>query len=296
MRRASQPSAVLAAAVLIVACNGSIIPPHVVPTPTPVVTPAPSVTPSPEVIPTPVPTPAPITYRVRQGDTLGRIATRFKRTIGQLVTANTDITDPNHIEIGQLIMIPPADAPDIPPSLAVVHDPTDDLVDDQGFQTTGPGYADLSGFAIRLGNPVLLMELQLIAAPPNVDPSVEAISYVINIDTTGDGEPDYTVTYANNLPGQTGYAAQLRNRSTGEELTGADFLGTVDVTRSSIKISVSLAALGASSGTGSFAAAASAERTFQPDGPGDSSAERSFDLAPDQQWPRTNARWVTVST
>lgn len=293
--RSAHPIAALAAiATLLVACTGSIVP-HPVPTasPTDSVTPTP-VVPTTPTIPTPVPTLAPVTYRVRTGDTLGRIATRFKRTIGQLVTANVAITDPNHIEIGQLIIIPVADAPDIPPSIAVIQDPENDLSDELGFQTSGPGYADLHGFAMRLNAADLLMELQLVTTPPNVDPAVETISYVINIDTTGDGEPDYALTYANNLPGQPGYVALLRNRSTGDELVGVAFPGTIDVTKTSIKIAVSLGALGSADGTGEFAAAASVARTFQPDAPADSSAEQSFDLAPDQQWPRTNARWATV--
>jgi LysM repeat protein len=247
------------------------------------------------LVPTAVPTPAPVTYRVRSGDTLGKIATRYKRTIGQIVTANAAITDPNHIEVGQLIVIPPFDAPDIPPSIAVVADPENDLSDEQGFDTTGPGYADLTGFAVRLLDFDLAMELKLRNTPPNVDPTVEDVVYVINIDTTGDGEPDYSVTYANNLPGQVGYQADLRNRSTNEEQVGALFPGTVEVARTSIKITVALSALGSPDQKGTFAAAASVQRMFRPDQPADSSVEQSVDLAPDQQWPRTNARWAEVA-
>lgn len=298
MPRSALPSAVAVAlvGVLLVACSGSIVPhPQAPPTPTIGISPTPLVAPTPSSLPTPVPTLAPVTYRVRSGDSLGKIATRFKRSIGQLVTANPEITDPNHIEIGQLIVIPPFDAPDIPPSIAVVQDPENDLADEQGFETTGPGYADLNGFAIRLRDADLGMELQLRSTPPNVDPTVEAVSYTINIDTTGDGEPDYSLTYANDLPGQLGYQALLRNRSTGEELVALAFPGTIEVTRTSIKIAVALSALGSLDGKGNFAAAASAQRTFRPDGPADSSVEQSVDLAPDQQWPRTNARWLEVA-
>ena len=90
-------------AVFLSACTGSIVPHPATPTPTQAASPTPFVAPTPTPLPTPVPTLAPVTYRVRVGDTLGRIATHFKRTIGQLLTANLDITDPNHIEIGQLI-------------------------------------------------------------------------------------------------------------------------------------------------------------------------------------------------
>ena len=278
------------------ACTGSIVPPlSVSPSPTSDATPTQVVAPTPTPLPTPVPTPAPVVYRVRAGDTLGRIAAKYKRTIGQLVTANPAITDPNHIEVGQLIIIPPFDAPDIPPSIAVVQDPESDLVDELQNDTSGPGYADLVGFAVRLNPADLSMEVQLVTSPPTVDPSVETVSYVINIDTSGDGEPDYTVSYANDLPGQIGYQAELHNRSTAEDLVGAAFPGTVEVTRTSVKISVALFALGSVDGTGEFAAAVAADRTFRADGPTDSTVEQSVDLAPDQQWPRQNARWLTVA-
>ena len=295
MPRSTRGLAVVAGlAVLMAACNGSIIPhPQPAPTPTLGADASASAVATPQA-PTPVPTLATVTYRVRSGDTLLRIATRFKRTIGQLITANPDITDPNHIEIGQLIVIPVADAPDIPPSIAVVNDPENDLVDELNFETTGPGYADLVGFAVRLNAADLLMELDLVTTPPNVDPAVETVSYVINIDTTGDGEPDYVITYANNLPGEPGYTASLRNRSTGEELTGVSFPGTVEVTKTSIKITASLDALGSADGKGEFSSAASVARAFEPDAPTDSSAEQSFDRAPDQQWPGNNPRWATV--
>lgn len=279
---------------VLAACNGSIVPQPLVPTPDVPPTASPFLVSTANLAPSPIPTLATVTYRVRLGDTLGRVASRFQRTVGQLLTANPAISDPNHIEIGQLIVIPGANAPDIPPSIAVIQDPVNDLTDPLGVATTGPGYADLSGLAVRLNPGDLLMELQVRTSPPTVDPAIESVSYVINIDTTGDGEPDYTITYANDTPGQVGYVAVLRNRSTGEELAGALFPGTAEVGRTAIRISLSLAALGSSDGRGTFSAAASATRTFRPDGPADTSVEQSFDLAPDQQWPRVNPRWATV--
>src|SRR4051794_32300716 len=118
----------LAALALVTACEGSIVPhPQTPGTPSPEPTAPVLVTPSGP--PTPTPTLAQVVYRVKSGDNLGKIANRFHRTIGQILTANPKITDPNHIEIGQLIVIPPADAPDIPPSIATEDDPTDDTVD-----------------------------------------------------------------------------------------------------------------------------------------------------------------------
>jgi LysM repeat protein len=276
----------------LVGCDASILPrplitvdPNATPTPGP---------PTPTPLPTVPPTSAPQAYRVRPGDTLSRIASRFKRTLGQILAANATITDPNHIEIGQLITIPAANAPDIPPSIGSVVDPSDDLVDPTGAATDGPGYADLLGVALRLRDQDLLMELQLLTSPPDVDGTVEPIVYTINIDTTGDGEPDDAVTYQNNVPGQTGWVATLLDRVSGTQLSGPSFPGTVKVTQTAVDLVVSLESLGVPSGHGQIDAAATVQRTFLPDGPADTEPEQSIDRAPDQQWPGPNARWVTV--
>jgi DHA1 family multidrug resistance protein-like MFS transporter len=297
-RKAAAPvAACLAAAVLLVSCSGSIVPrPRVTPSPTPSAGPtlATSAVATPQPPPTPTPGPTPMTYRVRSGDTLSRIAARFLRTIGQLITANPEITDPNHVEIGQVLVIPDADAPDIPPSIAVVQDARNDLVDRSGFDVSGQGYTDLEGFAVRFREFDLSMELQLLSTPPSVDPSVETISYTINVDADVDGEPDYTIVYGNAVGDPATYAASLRNRVTGEELSGAFFPGTVEETAKSIRIAVALSALSTANGGGDYAVAALVERSFFPGGPADPEVEYSVDMAPDQQWPQVNARWLTV--
>jgi hypothetical protein len=57
---------------------------------------------------TPAPTATPRLYRVKSGDTLGRIAQRFKVTVGDILAANPEITDPDQIIPGQVIVIPPS--------------------------------------------------------------------------------------------------------------------------------------------------------------------------------------------
>ncbi len=52
-------------------------------------------------------TAASATYTVQPGDTLYDIAQRFGSTVDALVEAN-DITDPDVLEVGQVLEIPPA--------------------------------------------------------------------------------------------------------------------------------------------------------------------------------------------
>jgi LysM repeat protein len=263
-------------------------------------TPEPSPTPTPPVIhqsaaptdePAPTPTPGGVSYRIRPGDSLSRIATRFQRTVGQILTANPQITDPNYIQVGQLITIPPADAPDIPPTIASLPDATNDLLDPSGNAVNGQAYADFTGLAARINPTDLQVEMRLLTGPPDVDPSVETITYTVYIDTTGDGQPDFAITYGNAVVQGEAFAPELTDLSTNQATIGADFPGTVEQFGTSIRITVSLAALG---DTGRYSLAAKVDRRYMPGGPGDSEIDESVDSVPDQQWPHPNARWLTV--
>jgi len=53
----------------------------------------------------PAPSPEAITYTVRAGDTLAKIAGQFGTTVEEIVEAN-DIEDPNRIEVGQVLIMP----------------------------------------------------------------------------------------------------------------------------------------------------------------------------------------------
>jgi hypothetical protein len=77
-------------------------------TPTPTPLPSPSPSPSPLPSPSPSPSPSPVTYKVKSGDTLLGIASRFGTTVKALQQAN-GIDDPSLLRIGQVLTIP-ADA------------------------------------------------------------------------------------------------------------------------------------------------------------------------------------------
>jgi LysM repeat protein len=64
--------------------------------------------------PTPVPPPQQGTYVVQPGDTLSRIARQFNTTVAALVQAN-NIANPNLIYVGQVLIIPGAPPPTVPP-------------------------------------------------------------------------------------------------------------------------------------------------------------------------------------
>ena len=73
-------------------------------------TPTPTAAPSASVSPTPVPAATPLTYTVKAGDNLGKIARRFGVTQKDILAANPKIKDPNRIAVGQVIVIPAAAA------------------------------------------------------------------------------------------------------------------------------------------------------------------------------------------
>ena len=87
-------------------------------TPQPTNTPRPTYTPNPTLTPYPTPTylpptptpaptatPTPVTYVVQLGDWLTTIAQRFNLPQESIIAAN-NLTDPNHIEVGVVLVIP----------------------------------------------------------------------------------------------------------------------------------------------------------------------------------------------
>ena len=64
-----------------------------------------------------------IVYQVKEGDTLGALATEFNASVADIMTVN-GITDPNNLYIGQLIRIPTSPLPTITPTPLPTSTPT----------------------------------------------------------------------------------------------------------------------------------------------------------------------------
>lgn len=93
--------------VAIGACGSSAAtasPPASSPPPSQAATPA--ATPEPVATPEPTPAQAVTVYRIRAGDTLYRLAIRFKVKLDALIAANPQLADPNKLKIGERINIP----------------------------------------------------------------------------------------------------------------------------------------------------------------------------------------------
>ncbi len=242
---------------------------------------------------TPTPVPTAQTYRVRSGDNLHAIAQKFGLTIGQLLAANPDVTDPNRIKVGQALIIPPPDAPDTGPGSASIGDATDDAIDPDGQLTVSQSYADLTGVDASLATDRRLeIDLELVNAPPvRLDPAVEVVTYTVVIDIDGDGQPDFKAIYSNDIDGQDGFAPSLEDRQTGRILSGDGFPGSVTARNGTVTFLIRRTALGTPR---SYALAATVERTYYPGGRDDPEVDDSIDHAPDQQWPRPNPRWLVV--
>lgn len=80
------------------------------PTPTQVPTTVPTVAPTlaPTLSPSVGPVGSPLLYKIKSGDSLAKIANKYHVTVQQILDANPAISDPNHMEVGEVIVIPQA--------------------------------------------------------------------------------------------------------------------------------------------------------------------------------------------
>lgn len=248
---------------------------------------------------TPGPLPTPEQYVVQRGDTLTRIARQFGITVAQLLAANPQVKDPNTIRFGYPLTIPPRD------SLAVMYrggggliDATSDVTDPDGQLTQSPGYADLERFTARFEGSDLVLELDGITAPPPIDPDGEELRYQVELDVTGDLEPDYQVTASNALVDAIGpdaplFGLSLLDRRTKAQVTGPGVAGSVSIVEKRLVIRLALGGIGDPQ---QLATVALVQRDFFPDGRASpDTVETTIDRMPDQQWPRANPRWLVIT-
>jgi len=184
--------------------------------------------------PTPVITPTSTTrpeatnrsYRVRSGDTLLTTARRFGLTIGQLMAANPSISDPDRIRVGQVLVIPPPDAPDTGPRSASFTDGSDDAVDDQERQVATPGYGDITRASAELVDDRRI-RIDLTLSPParTHDPRSRR-SVRGGHRCRLRGQPDYRLMYGNDVEGEKGSGGSPRPADR-HGTQGDDFPGQV---------------------------------------------------------------------
>lgn len=248
-------------------------------------------TPSASVDTGPSPVASATVYIVQPGDSLIAIASRFGVTVSQILAANPDIDDADDILAGDPITIPTQDAPSGLPRADGISDARGDLLDLQDQPTFATGAVDLTGLGARLDADTVFIELLVVAPPPSASPDVEQISYTVNIDTNDDGEPDFRLVASNTLESDLDYAATLIVLATEVASPAGSFPGSFEIDGAALRFDVLRASLG---DPRRYAMAATAERRFFPGGANDPEVEAALDRAPDQQWPRANARWLEI--
>lgn len=257
--------------------------------PAPVATPPPSAAPSPTEPPTPAPTPGPTprTVRVRSGDTLSSIAADVNRSVGQLLTANPWILDPDRLEVGQLLVVPSKNAPETGGAMELLIDPIDDLTDPDGVPVEGDLAADIASLVVGLSGRDLVVEIDLGSTPPRrVTPSTEEIRYTVAIDMDDDDAPDHLVTWSTGSDGR--FSPALTSVATGDERRGDRFPGSISLRGTTIVVAIPEKELG---GGIRYRVAVTAEQRSGRSGDG---AAVTIDRAPDQSWPLPNPRWYEI--
>ena len=217
----------------------------------------------------------------------------FGLTVDQLLAANPTITDPDHIEVGASLIIPPPDAPITVPSADAIDDPTGDLADDADQAVFAPGYVDLTALEARLDSETLFIEILMVADPPPVDPEVEQLDYTVYVDVDADDQADFQLRASNtiaSLDPEQPYAATITDLAAGTTSSPDDFPG-VFIIGDTIRFEVFRSVFGP---TRRYGVSTIAVRRFYPGGVGDPEVEAALDRVPEQAWPRVNAQWLEV--
>jgi murein DD-endopeptidase MepM/ murein hydrolase activator NlpD len=173
----------------------------------------------------PTPRSETITHVVVPGDYLRKIAQRYQVSIAQIVDAN-EITDPNLIEVGQVLLIPPpsfdavAPAFKILPDSELVYSPGNAGFDIAGFVATQAGYLSVYSEEVdgaRMGGAEIV---ERVAVEYSVNPRLlltllEFQSQWVTDSTPPEETLDYPLRYYDSwrsgLYAQLAWAANLLN-------------------------------------------------------------------------------------
>ena len=164
-----------------------------------------------------IPTDMPTTYTVVRGDTLYTIARRYGITLNELISANPQITNPNLIQIGQVINIPNSKPFIEVNGYAIANINTTTL------QRTLPYLTYLSIFSYQAksdGSLYILYENDVIAQSRNA--SVAPIMVVTNISTEGGFDSDLANTILNNEDIQNTLINNIISTLTAKNYYGVD--------------------------------------------------------------------------
>ena len=157
------------------------------------------------------------TYTVVSGDTMYKIATQFDITLDELVRANPQISNPNIIQIGQVINIPNG-KPTIEANGYAIAGISLETLD-----RTLPYLTYLSLFsyqALPNGNLTTLYEQDRINLA--ISQNTEPIMVVTNIGTSGGFDSDLASTILNNQQIQTIFINNIISTLTAKNYSGVD--------------------------------------------------------------------------
>ncbi len=234
-------------------------------------------------------------YTVARGDTLSSIGDRFGLTIDQLLDANPQLDDPDHVEVGDVLTIPfPGDAPPAIATSAGLEDGLDDVRDRQDAPVPPLPYLDATRLTARIEGGDVLFRLVLRDEPPSVDPRGERIAYRFFLDLDADDRPDVRVSVSNLDRAAGGYSPALVRLLDGRRTGRGAFPGEGRIEGESVFVRLHRDALGSPR---RIAIAAVAERVFYLDRHSrPPRTEVALDRIPDHQWPRQAPRWLVVGS
>ena len=189
-----------------------VVPPIATPTPNPPIT-------------LPTPRTETLTYTVERGDTLRRIAQMYQVSVDQIITSN-EITNPNLIEVGQVLLIPPpayerrASGFKILPDSELVNSPSNASFNVEEFVKKWDGYLAVYSEAVEDTSLQGIEIVQRVALEYSVNPRLLLALLEYQSGWVSNPHPDETTllyplgyydAWREGLYGQLAWAANLLN-------------------------------------------------------------------------------------